>query len=139
MSKTSNLRIQAIKPLVTPDELVAEIPLTEQTAEVVTESRSAIHRILHEMDDRLLVVMGPCSIHDPKAGLEYAQRLLEQRKRYAKERDVPAFVVFSDKTLRDLANKNPATLSDLLNVYGMGPAKLELFGHDLLKELGRMN
>jgi 3-deoxy-7-phosphoheptulonate synthase len=94
MSKTSNLRIQAIKPLVTPDELVAEIPLTEQAAEVVTESRSAIHRILHEMDDRLLVVMGPCSIHDPKAGLEYAQRLLEQRKHYAKDLEIVMRVYF---------------------------------------------
>jgi 3-deoxy-7-phosphoheptulonate synthase len=94
MSKTSNLRIQAIKPLVTPDELVAGIPLTEQAAEVVTESRSAIHRILHEMDDRLLVVMGPCSIHDPKAGLEYAQRLLEQRKRYAKDLEIVMRVYF---------------------------------------------
>ncbi len=94
MGKTSNLRIEAIKPLVTPDELVAEIPLTEAVADVVTASRQAIHRILHEMDDRLLVVMGPCSIHDPKAGLEYAQRLLEQRKRYAKDLEIVMRVYF---------------------------------------------
>jgi len=94
MGKTSNLRIEAIKPLVTPDELVAEIPLTEAVADVVTASRQAIHRILHEMDDRLLVVMGPCSIHDPKAGLEYAQRLLEQRKRHAKDLEIVMRVYF---------------------------------------------
>lgn len=63
-------------------------------ADVVTASRQAIHRILHEMDDRLLVVMGPCSIHDPKAGLEYAQRLLEQRKRYAKDLEIVMRVYF---------------------------------------------
>ncbi len=63
--------------------------------------------------------------------------LRDWRKRFAKERDVPAFIIFSDKTLRDLASKNPRSLIDLEKVYGLGPAKIELFGGELLKELGQ--
>lgn len=63
--------------------------------------------------------------------------LRDWRKRFAKERDVPAFIIFSDKTLRDLAAKNPRSLIDLEKVYGLGPAKIELFGGELLKELGQ--
>ncbi len=63
--------------------------------------------------------------------------LRDWRKRFAKERDVPAFIIFSDKTLRDLASRNPASLEELEKVYGLGPAKIELFGGDLLKELGQ--
>ncbi len=59
------------------------------------------------------------------------------RKRFAKERDVPAFIIFSDKTLRDLAARNPRNLLELEQVYGLGPAKIELFGNELLKELGQ--
>jgi len=63
--------------------------------------------------------------------------LRDWRKRFAKERDVPAFIIFSDKTLRDLAAKNPRSLSDLEKIYGLGPAKIELFGAEVLKELGQ--
>jgi ATP-dependent DNA helicase RecQ len=63
--------------------------------------------------------------------------LRDWRKRFAKERDVPAFIVFSDRTLRDLASRNPRSLTDLEKVYGLGPAKIELFGKELLQELGQ--
>ena len=63
--------------------------------------------------------------------------LRDWRKRFAKERDVPAFIIFSDKTLRDLASRNPRSLAELEKVYGLGPAKIELFGGDLLRELGQ--
>jgi ATP-dependent DNA helicase RecQ len=63
--------------------------------------------------------------------------LRDWRKHFAKERDVPAFIIFSDKTLRDLASRNPRSLEELEKVYGLGPAKIELFGSDLLKELGQ--
>ncbi len=57
------------------------------------------------------------------------------RKKYAKEKDIPAFMIFSDKTLRDLISKNPTSLKGLSKVYGMGPNKIELFGEKLLKEI----
>lgn len=62
--------------------------------------------------------------------------LKDWRKRYARENDLPAFMIFSDRTLKDLANKNPSSLTGLQEVYGMGPAKIEMFGPLLLEELG---
>ncbi len=63
-------------------------------------------------------------------------RLKEWRLRIAKELDQPAFVIFSDKSLRDLVTRNPKSLGDLEAVYGFGPAKIERFGRDVLQELG---
>ena len=67
-----DVRIQAIKELSPPSHLLREFPLDERPAELVVATRQAIHRILHGMDDRLLVVVGPCSIHDPKAAANSA-------------------------------------------------------------------
>jgi ATP-dependent DNA helicase RecQ len=63
------------------------------------------------------------------------ERLKDWRMRTAKELDQPAFVVFSDKALRDLIAKNPGSLTELSQVYGFGPAKIEKFGADILREL----
>jgi 3-deoxy-7-phosphoheptulonate synthase len=83
MYRTDDLRIKEIKELLTPDHLLGEFPLTEKSAQTVYETRQAIHRILHGADDRLLVVMGPCSIHDVKAAHEYAGKLNEASNRLA--------------------------------------------------------
>ncbi|KAF1697205.1 3-deoxy-7-phosphoheptulonate synthase [Pseudoxanthomonas jiangsuensis] len=72
---TDDLRIRRIDALVPPAQLIAELPCTEQASETVADSRRALHRILHGQDDRLAVVIGPCSIHDPGAAIEYARRL----------------------------------------------------------------
>lgn len=74
---------------------------------------------------------------DPLTPLEEArfQILRQWRKAKAAELDLPAFVIFGDKTLRDLAQKNPQNLTDLKNIYGIGEAKLEKFGWDLLAEM----
>ncbi|MES9844324.1 MAG: 3-deoxy-7-phosphoheptulonate synthase [Candidatus Sedimenticola sp. PURPLELP] len=73
--QTDDLRIRAIKELVAPAQLQADFPITEQAAGTVYETRQAIHRILHDEDDRLLVIIGPCSVHDPNAAREYALQL----------------------------------------------------------------
>ena len=70
-----DVRISEIKELVPPAHVLREFPATPKAAEVAYEARQAIHRILYGADDRLLVVIGPCSIHDPKAALEYAHKL----------------------------------------------------------------
>ena len=70
-----NLRIRRTRPLITPAILEEEIPHTPAAADLVTRSRSTIQSILTGKDPRLLVVVGPCSIHDPKSAIEYAQRL----------------------------------------------------------------
>jgi 3-deoxy-7-phosphoheptulonate synthase len=72
---TSNLRIAAIRPLVTPAILVERLPLPAEGAIAVQEARGHISRILRGADDRLVVVVGPCSIHDADAALDYARRL----------------------------------------------------------------
>lgn len=79
--RTDDLRIKEIKELLPPDIIRNEFPLTERASEVTYQARHDIHRILHGADDRLLVIIGPCSIHDPKAALEYAHLLKEQRDR----------------------------------------------------------
>jgi 3-deoxy-7-phosphoheptulonate synthase len=81
--KTDDLRIREIKELLPPDHVLREFPITEKAAETVFETRQAIHRILHGADDRLLAIMGPCSIHDVKAGKEYARKLKEAKDRLA--------------------------------------------------------
>ncbi|HAZ11154.1 MAG: recombinase RecQ [Bdellovibrionales bacterium GWA2_49_15] len=62
--------------------------------------------------------------------------LKDWRRQYAREKDIPAFIVFSDRTLHELATKNPTSLLELYEIYGFGPAKVELFGRDVLGELG---
>jgi 3-deoxy-7-phosphoheptulonate synthase len=81
--KTDDLRIKEIKELTPPAHLLREFPVTDKAAKTVSEARTAIHRILHGADDRLLVIMGPCSIHDVKAAIEYAGRLNEVKERLA--------------------------------------------------------
>jgi len=73
--RTSDLRIVAIKPLVAPAVLANELPLDEAGARLVSTARRQAGEIIRGVDDRLLVVVGPCSIHDPLAAVEYAERL----------------------------------------------------------------
>ncbi|HVQ31922.1 MAG TPA: 3-deoxy-7-phosphoheptulonate synthase [Vicinamibacteria bacterium] len=75
---TDDVRIQSLRPLLPPAILMEEVPATADAMALVAISREAVGRILHGHDDRLLVVVGPCSIHDPDAGLEYAQKLREK-------------------------------------------------------------
>ncbi len=75
MKRTSNLRIRRLAPIIAPADLKQVFPLSERGAEFVSRSREQITNILNHKDPRLMVVVGPCSIHDPKAALEYAERL----------------------------------------------------------------
>ncbi len=74
-ARTDDLRIQQINELVSPQQLIKDIGVSEVAAETVSNARQSIHRILTGEDDRLLVVVGPCSIHDPMAALDYAALL----------------------------------------------------------------
>ena len=75
MQATEDLRIRSIREVTTPAAIHAEFPMTARAAETVVRTRNGIQRIAHGEDDRLLVVTGPCSIHDPVAAREYAERL----------------------------------------------------------------
>jgi 3-deoxy-7-phosphoheptulonate synthase len=76
-SRTDDLRIDNLRPLLPPAILMEEFPASEQATDVVVRGREDAGRLLAGEDDRLLVVVGPCSIHDPAAALEYAHRLFE--------------------------------------------------------------
>ena len=78
--ETDDLRISEINDVVTPSELLEEMPVSDTASEQIHETRHAIHRILTGEDDRLLVIAGPCSIHDPAAAREYASRLVDYRR-----------------------------------------------------------
>lgn len=79
LKSTDDLRISAIRELITPIEVMREFPRTDAAARTVLSARHAFHAIRHGQDDRLAVVVGPCSIHDPAAALDYAQRLAALR------------------------------------------------------------
>jgi 3-deoxy-7-phosphoheptulonate synthase len=78
-----DVRIKEIKELSPPTHLLREFPVTEQAAETTYNARTAIHRILYGADDRLLVVVGPCSIHDFDTAMEYAKKLQAEAKKHA--------------------------------------------------------
>ncbi len=75
--RTDDLRIKEIKELVSPAKVLSEFAITDAAAKTVADTRQAIHRIIHGADDRLLAIVGPCSIHDVKAAREYAVKLKE--------------------------------------------------------------
>ena len=75
VSRIINRRVLELEPLPTPAQVLAELPLTDQAQEIVAYSRDEIRACLYGQDDRLLVIVGPCSVHDPKAALDYARRL----------------------------------------------------------------
>ena len=91
---TSDLHIARFQPLIAPNELLAELPLGESRAATVRSSRDAVRRVLAGDDDRLLVVVGPCSVHDPDAAVEYAVRLAKTAAELADELCVVMRVYF---------------------------------------------
>jgi 3-deoxy-7-phosphoheptulonate synthase len=94
-SQTDDERIKDITVLPPPEHLIRFFPIRGTAVEsLITRTRSNIHNIIAGTDDRLLVVIGPCSIHDPVAALEYARRLMEQRKRYEGTLEVVMRVYF---------------------------------------------
>ncbi len=93
-TQTDDLRIAEIKELAPPRHLLDALPCSERAAGVVTSARRATHDILHGADDRLVVVIGPCSIHDTAAALAYARGLLAQRERLSDALEIVMRVYF---------------------------------------------
>ena len=94
MPRTDDLRIRELKELLPPSHLIREFACSDKASTVVADARNALHRILHGQDDRMMVVIGPCSIHDPKAAMEYAHRLAAERERFAPELEIVMRVYF---------------------------------------------
>ena len=74
---TDDLRIAELRPLTSPAILMEELPISEAVSNLITKTRRAAGNVVKGEDDRLLVIVGPCSIHDPDAALEYAGRLIK--------------------------------------------------------------
>jgi 3-deoxy-7-phosphoheptulonate synthase len=83
MKKTFDLHVKEFEPLISPNALKVEIPISDKAFQTVVSSRETIQAILNKEDHRLLVVLGPCSIHDEKAAIEYAERLNSIRQQVA--------------------------------------------------------
>jgi 3-deoxy-7-phosphoheptulonate synthase len=94
LSTTDDLRIRELKELSTPEEVMREIPRTLTATRIVMAARNAVHAILNGADDRLLVIVGPCSIHDPVAAVDYAQRLAGLRERLGDRLEIVMRVYF---------------------------------------------
>lgn len=94
-SETDDQRIEDVTPLPPPEHLIRFFPIAGTPVErLVTQTRAAVRHIMQGKDDRLLVVIGPCSIHDPAAALDYARRLADERARYADTLEVVMRVYF---------------------------------------------
>ncbi len=94
MQTTENIRIESLKPLISPSLLHDEIPLTPLASETVNFGRKNAVDSLNGQDDRLLLIIGPCSIHDPQSALEYAEKLKKQAIKYEKTLNIIMRVYF---------------------------------------------
>ncbi len=83
LQRTDDLRITQVRPLLAPAILLEEIPISDRASNVVANTRQAIGEVLEGRDSRLVVVAGPCSIHDPTAALDYAERLIRVAEPYS--------------------------------------------------------
>ena len=94
MQRTDDLRIREMKELIPPSHLIREFACSDKASETAANARHALHRILHAQDDRVMVVIGPCSIHDTKAAMEYAEKLAKARQDFAGELEIVMRVYF---------------------------------------------
>ncbi len=94
-SQTDDERIRNVTPLPPPEHLIRFFPVSGTPAEgLISRTRKAIRKIINAKDDRLLVIIGPCSIHDPAAAIEYARKLLAERERFADTLEIVMRVYF---------------------------------------------
>lgn len=91
---TSNVRIKAIDPIDPPRILFMDYPISERVASLVEITRNTIGQILHQQDDRLLVIVGPCSVHDTESAMEYAGRLAKVRAEHLQDLEIVMRVYF---------------------------------------------
>jgi len=134
--QTDDLRISGIKELISPAKLVEKVPLSSSASNTVIKARQEMKDILHGQDDRVAVVVGPCSIHDPEAALEYASLL--QAKRAELEKDLLIIMrVYFEKPRTTVGWKGLINDPDLDNSFsinkGLETARTLLLG---INELG---
>lgn len=135
MPTTDDLRIQETKELIAPETLINELPVSSKAGSTVSHARRSIHNILSGEDDRLLVVVGPCSIHDPKSAREYAGKLVKAAEKLKDDLFVVMRVYF-EKPRTTVGWKGLINDPDLNNTFQINKG-LRLARH-LLQDLGEM-
>jgi len=134
-ARTDDLRIDKTNELHSPEQLIGDIPLSDAAAQTVADARRAIHDVLNRADDRLVVVVGPCSIHDPEAARDYARRLKETADQVADDVFVVMRVYF-EKPRTTVGWKGLINDPDLDNTFQINKG-LHL-ARQLLRDLGDM-
>ena len=94
MYKTQDLHVVENRPLLSPNQILEQLPLTETAAALVARTRDRIRNIMHNEDRRLLVIVGPCSVHDVEAAYDYAQKLVKLREKFSDQIEVVMRVYF---------------------------------------------
>lgn len=133
---TDNTRIIDRKKVPAPYELINKLPIDNEISRLVYGTRQEISQILHQKDDRLLVVVGPCSIHDPGSALEYARKLIEQNINY-KEELLIVMRVYFEKPRTTVGWKGLINDPDLNETYNIGKG-VEM-ARKLLIDLAKLN
>jgi 3-deoxy-7-phosphoheptulonate synthase len=133
---TDNTRIIDRKKVPAPYELINKLPIDNEISRLVYGTRQEISQILHQKDDRLLVVVGPCSIHDPDSALEYARKLIEQNINY-KEELLIVMRVYFEKPRTTVGWKGLINDPDLNETYNIGKG-VEM-ARKLLIDLAKLN
>lgn len=133
---TDNTRIIDRKKVPAPYELINKLPIDNEISRLVYGTRQEISQILHQKDDRLLVVVGPCSIHDPVSALEYAKKLIEQNIKY-KEELLIVMRVYFEKPRTTVGWKGLINDPDLNETYNIGKG-VEM-ARKLLIDLAKLN
>ena len=133
---TDNTRIIDRKKVPAPYELINKLPIDNEISRLVYGTRQEISQILHQKDDRLLVVVGPCSIHDPDSALEYARKLIEQNINYKEELQIVMRVYF-EKPRTTVGWKGLINDPDLNETYNIGKG-VEM-ARKLLIDLAKLN
>lgn len=117
--QTSDLRIRSLDPVVSPQELMDELPLSDDKANFVLKNRQEVTDILEGKDKRLLCIVGPCSIHDPKAALDYAERLRNKAEEL-KEQLLIIMRVYFEKPRTTIGWKGLINDPDVNGTYDLG-------------------
>ena len=132
---TINKRIKAINPLIAPEALIEKYPVDKEVEKHINQTRENVSNIIQHMDDRLLVVVGPCSIHDVDAAIEYANRLKVERDKHKNHLEIVMRVYF-EKPRSTIGWKGLINDPDLDGSYNVNKG-LEM-GRKLLLELNTM-
>ena len=133
--KTINNRIKKIDPLIAPDQLIEKYPVNQFSAHLITTTRDNISHIIHHKDERLLVIVGPCSVHDVDAALEYANLLLQAKIDFKDQLEIVMRVYF-EKPRSTIGWKGLINDPDLDGSFNVNKG-LEA-GRKLLLELNEM-